>query len=901
VPSRRAPPPAAAESALRRGTRLLNDRKFAAARRVLREAVLARDDGSAWALQEWLQTFVRKRKAAEAEAALRELLPEGDPLLDHGLGYLYRRTGRVPEARAALERAAAVRTEPWAPTLELGWLACVSGDPDRGTAMLREAVARFHARGDVYGEASALTHLGTWLVGQLRLADATQLLADARRLKEECGEALGLATVIFNIAIVYYHQGDYFQARNLSLMAERAYRICRFAPGVGAALNLLGNATLELGDPRAAAATYRRALRHAGSGPGGTAKVQEGVLRANLARACDLAQRHREAASQAQRAVDLSCSSGNPDALATSMAPRVQALEAMGQGVRALGEIAAMASRIAEASARSRADVARSASEVALRIGNRAQALELGQEAVRACGELEGEAFSLVTIASMVALARAQHATSDAAGAEATLLEATRALDTLLAQQRSPAARMGVMDESRRVADAEVATLAASGRALAAWEAARRAKARELRDAAVRRRGRDLQSAHPDLVGIQAEIGALSLEASLDVRARRRLADLRERHGQLLDAESRPATGNQRLCDVGPRPGEIIVEYHVAERETHVFIASARGLEVARLGAGQLQLHRAMARLLGPLGAAMRSGDVAAHLAEWRPDLAARLRHLLLGHALARGREFERLTVVPSGPLHGLPFDLLFADESLDEAPFEIATTPSLDDPGRPEGRGRGCVAIAWSPPRVLTLRSSGADRALGPLPLARSEARAIADIHAESELLLGSQATPARFLSAIGRAQFIHVAAHAFSDDAAPALSGIVLGGTDGASVQISADRIARDNLMAELVTLSACDTAAGPVRSREGTLSLARAFLEAGALRTLASPWPVDDRIARVFMLHVHRALAAGMTHAAAVKTARAALRSRKRDPLASHPVSWAGWLLSERRGGT
>jgi CHAT domain-containing protein len=108
---------------------------------------------------------------------------------------------------------------------------------------------------------------------------------------------------------------------------------------------------------------------------------------------------------------------------------------------------------------------------------------------------------------------------------------------------------------------------------------------------------------------------------------------------------------------------------------------------------------------------------------------------------------------------------------------------------------------------------------------------------------------------------------------------------------------------LRAELVTLSACNTAVGRV-SGEGVAGLSRAFLSAGAPSVLASLWRVADVAGRFQMERFYRALRSnGGRKAAALREAELAtlraLRGRKlRTPggrvLPDHPLFWAPFVL-------
>jgi CHAT domain-containing protein len=98
--------------------------------------------------------------------------------------------------------------------------------------------------------------------------------------------------------------------------------------------------------------------------------------------------------------------------------------------------------------------------------------------------------------------------------------------------------------------------------------------------------------------------------------------------------------------------------------------------------------------------------------------------------------------------------------------------------------------------------------------------------------------------------------------------------------------------NLSADLVVLSACDTALGKDIKGEGLVGLTRGFMSAGSSSVVASLWKVDDRATAVLMTDFYQAmLEDGLPPAAALRSAKQKLRQEK---AWSQPYFWAGFVL-------
>ena len=97
---------------------------------------------------------------------------------------------------------------------------------------------------------------------------------------------------------------------------------------------------------------------------------------------------------------------------------------------------------------------------------------------------------------------------------------------------------------------------------------------------------------------------------------------------------------------------------------------------------------------------------------------------------------------------------------------------------------------------------------------------------------------------------------------------------------------------LEADLVVLSACQTALGEDVRGEGLVGLVRGFMYAGSPQVLASLWSVRDRATAELMRRFYEGLLA--RHLTPEAALRAAQRSMLHDPAWSAPYYWASFTL-------
>ena len=161
----------------------------------------------------------------------------------------------------------------------------------------------------------------------------------------------------------------------------------------------------------------------------------------------------------------------------------------------------------------------------------------------------------------------------------------------------------------------------------------------------------------------------------------------------------------------------------------------------------------------------------------------------------------------------------------------------------------------------------------------------------------LGFNATKAVAMNPdLKRYRIVHFATHTVLNDDHPDLSSLVLSLVDEKGNPQSGYLRLRDmynlQLAAELVVLSACDTALGKEVKGEGLMSMVRRFMYSGTPRVLASLWKVDDEATAELMKEFYKhLLQEGMTPAAALRQAQITQMQKKSR---QSPYYWAGFQL-------
>jgi CHAT domain-containing protein len=187
----------------------------------------------------------------------------------------------------------------------------------------------------------------------------------------------------------------------------------------------------------------------------------------------------------------------------------------------------------------------------------------------------------------------------------------------------------------------------------------------------------------------------------------------------------------------------------------------------------------------------------------------------------------------------------------------------------------------------------------LSRLPSSREEAEAILAAAPEGQAFTATdfKANKAILESPeMSQHGILHFATHAVLNSEHPELSGIVLSLVDeqGRAQDgfLRLHDIYNLNLPAELVVLSACQTALGKEVKGEGLLGLTRGFMYSGAKRVMASLWKVDDGATAEFMREFYQGIfKRGLKPAAALRAAQIEMRKKRQWRF---PYYWAAFVL-------
>jgi len=328
---------------------------------------------------------------------------------------------------------------------------------------------------------------------------------------------------------------------------------------------------------------------------------------------------------------------------------------------------------------------------------------------------------------------------------------------------------------------------------------------------------------------------------------------------------------------------EALLEYVVDDPTSYCLVITRSSIRIAKLPT-KAALSSLVVTYLGKLKAKEQADSEARHLYD-----------VLLGGLLGI-KDAKQLIIVRDGQLHLVPFDALvepsggYVVESRTVVYAPSATSFFLlRTAAKRKSSAQGLLAVGGVP-----YEQSGTK--FEDLPSSRDEAveATTALPNLSNTLLLGKEATKTAFKNSVNH-RIIHLAVHAIANNTSPDRAALVLlsdpqHGEDGA---LYPSEIVQLPLNADLVVLSACDTAVGPVEGEEGISTLARAFLLAGARTVVSTLWTIDDDSTLYLMKVFYAELGRKKSAPEALTLAKRSVL-KKFGPRKAVPYYWAGFTL-------
>jgi CHAT domain-containing protein/Tfp pilus assembly protein PilF len=886
-------------------------------------------------------------RIADARSALEralEVTAQSGDALENGktrnsLGLLEWQLGRYPQATSQLERAATRGGELGEAELEgaalnnLGLVRDELGEYARSRDLYRRALALYERVGFERGASDALGNLGgvDLLLG--RYADALEWYRRALEIGERLGLGPSMSVDLLNIGFCHHGLGEYERAieafdRSLELARagdlaweeadalrgkatalaalgrlEEALALHRDAlaayqrgglrqPQVEA-LAELGALHLRLGDVAAAEESFQRGAalaREIGNVRGVTSHLLAlGAVERRRVRLDPAAALYREVTERAREAGD-----GYHETLARIELALVRRDQGGFELARREAQAAVEAARALDAPplvasalwARGEAERVARAPETALAFYDQGAAIAVDEPAI-AWRLAHGRARSLE------ALGRGD----ESVAAYRRAIEIIETVRDGLVDERY---RSGFLEDKVEVYVEAARLLVRLQRVGPAFALAERLRARSLLDLLSRGGDRDRP-----LTAIENRLAALDRQIESELArpaAERRdaaIALLRSERSATIRAEERRSSPAVRLRDPRWREAEppavedvqralaagvALVEYLLSEDELMVFVLTGDDVRVLRRPLDRRDLEARIDLLRGLIG---RTGTD--HWLAPARALAEQLVEPLEQAGWLAG--VDRLLLVPHGVLHYVPFAVLARagggqDVRLLVEDYDLAVLPAAATLVHHRARSREPATK-----RVLAMAPSRAR-----LGHAEAEASHVGLQYAGRGLVLTGRLASERFFKSQAHDyRILHLATHGRLDRVDPLSSAVELEPGEGEDGDLQVREILGLELDAELVTLSACETALGhgffaEVPEGDDFVGLTRAFLIAGSRSVLASLWPVDDRstleLMRLFYSeHEERGGAGALAAAQRTMLAEGPYR---------HPHFWAAFVM-------
>lgn len=817
-------------------------------------------------------------------------------------GYTHWLRGDFAEADPPWQRSASIFSTIGEWRLEfsvrqsLAAIASAEGYRGRAIETFRYILERIPPGRDPAFEATVLSNLGASSRDFGDIDGALQAYSRALVLRQRGGDATHISAALRGLGSTYYVSGEYERAQNYLQQALTSARAVGDGRSQAAILTFLGNIAYLERDFAAALALHRDAEALTNSAQARAAR------RLLIARDLSASGDHAQALVTAEEVAASNIDS--PIVVADAHAQ-------IGRALLATGEHGAAADHLQRALTLYRslrlqegeADALNGLALAAHGSGRLDEAIAYGEGALDRIESLRVKVSAPELRALYAAAQRGFYET------QIDIL-----MSTAPATNERVLAALGVSERARARMLVDLLSAAAVDSSSSADGMAAANRSRLYDDLAARGVQRDSLLASPltdatskgQLDRVVREITALENELTL--------LETQEGANRTLGAAVLTGSEIQRSID----ENAVLLQYELGQRRSLVWVVTRDTVRVQEL-APRDTIETAARDVIATLQTSSSSAAILdQHLRVLSDYVFAPIAHLI---------DAERVLVAADGALHYVPFTVLPVTRDGVSVPLiatrEVVSVPSMsalaaqrarqhsEQPGktlavfadpvfeRTDERLTGTEVGANTPTPEESAGTRAADFDLRRLRYSGREAQDIAALVPESARLIsqGFSATRDGVLNTdLSEYRYVHFATHGLVDSRYPALSALALSQFDRGGNPLPGflrlDDIYKLELNADLVVLSACDTALGREIRGEGLVGLTQAFLSAGAKGLVLSLWQVSDAATATLMTRFYaHMLEHGTSPAEALRAAQLSMAAESRW---ANPYYWGAFVL-------